>query len=123
MKSGIVHCHVTGDRIFVDNNTYRNLMDATEQHYVFQIRADLRSNKDPLDRNDRKHTSEVAALQSSVWELNARVDNFPDNRSEETVAVYNTLMKLTAAPTRTSLDLFASLTLRRSRKALVIELI
>ena len=83
MKSGIVHCHVTGNRVFVDNNTYRNLMDATEQHYVFQIRADLRANKDPLDRNDRKYTSEVAALQRSVWELNARVDNFPENRSED----------------------------------------
>ena len=40
-----------------------------------------------------------------------------------TVAVANTLTKLTAAPTRISLDLFASLTLRRNRKALVIDLI
>ena len=37
-----------------------------------------------------------------------------------TVAVANTLTKLTSAPTRTSLDLFASLPLRRSRKALLI---
>ena len=39
-----------------------------------------------------------------------------------TLAVSNTLMKLTAAPTRTSLDLFVSITLRRSRKALLIDL-
>ena len=37
-------------------------------------------------------------------------------------AVANTLTKLTAAPTRTRLDLFAILTLRRSIKALVIDL-
>ena len=39
-----------------------------------------------------------------------------------TVAVANILTKLTAAPKRISLDLFASITLRRSRKALVIDL-
>ena len=39
MKSGIVHCHVTGDRIFVDDNTYRNLMDTTElPHRTLQSR-------------------------------------------------------------------------------------
>ena len=52
-------------------------MDATERHAVFQIRADLRANKDPMGRNDRKRTSEVAALQRSVRELSARVENFP----------------------------------------------
>ena len=35
VKAGIVHRHVTGNRIFVDDNTYRNLMDATERHAVF----------------------------------------------------------------------------------------
>ena len=83
MKSGIVHHHVTGNRIFVDDNTYRNLMDTTECHAVFQIRADMRANKDPLGINDRKRTSEVAALQFSVWELSTRVENFPENRSED----------------------------------------
>ena len=83
MKPNIVHRHVTGDRIFVDDYTYNNQMDATERRAVFQIRADLRDNNDPLSRNDRKHTSEVAALQRSVRELIARVDNFPDNRSED----------------------------------------
>ena len=39
-----------------------------------------------------------------------------------TAAVDNTLMKLTAAPTRTSLDLFVSITMKISIKALVIDL-
>ena len=58
-------------------------MNTIERHAVFQIRADLRANKDPLGRNNRKRTSEVAALQRSVRELSARVDNLPDNRSED----------------------------------------
>ena len=82
-KPNIVHRYVTGNRIFVDDNTYRNLMDATEIHAVLQIRDDLRANKDPLGRNNRKRTYEVAALQRSMRELSARVDNFPDNRSED----------------------------------------
>ena len=57
MKRNIVHYHVTGDRIFVDDNTYNNLMDTTERHAVFQIRDDLRANKDPLGINNRKRTS------------------------------------------------------------------
>ena len=83
VKPNIVHRHVTGDRIFVDDNTYHNLMDATERHAVFQVRSYLRANKDPLGRNNRKRTSEVAALQSSVRELSAHVEIFPDNRSED----------------------------------------
>ena len=67
MKPCIVHHHVTGERIFVDDNTYRNLMNSTERHAVFQIRADLRDNKDPLGRNDRKRTSEVAALDDNTY--------------------------------------------------------
>ena len=78
MKPNIVHRHVTGDRIFVDDNMYRNLMDATERHAVFHIRADLRDNKYPFGRNNRKRASEVASLQRSVRELSARVDIFPD---------------------------------------------
>ena len=57
-------------------------MNATERHAVFQIRDDLRNNKDPLGRNTRERTSELAALQRSVRDLSARVENFPDNRSE-----------------------------------------
>ena len=83
VKRNIVHRHVTGNRIFVDDNTYNNLMDPTERHDVFQIRYDLRANKDPMGRNNRKRTSEVAALQRSVRDISARVDNFPDNRSED----------------------------------------
>ena len=83
VKPNIVHRHVTGNMIFVDDNTYNNLMGTTECHDVFQIRADLRANKDPLGRNNRKRTSKVAALQRSVWELSACVENFPDNRSED----------------------------------------
>ena len=82
MKPNIVHCHVNGDRIFVDENKYCNLMDATERHAVLQIRADHKAHKDPLGRNTRKRTSEVAALQRSVREISACVDNLTDNRSE-----------------------------------------
>ena len=62
MKSNILHRHVTVNRIFFYDNTYGNMMNATERHAVFQIRADLRANKDPLGINDKKRTSEVAAL-------------------------------------------------------------
>ena len=58
-------------------------MNATERHAVFQNRADLKTHRDPLGRNTRNTTSEVAALQRSVRELSARVDNFPDNCSED----------------------------------------
>ena len=58
-------------------------MNATERHAVFHIRADLRDNKYPFGRNNRKCASEVASLQRSVRELSARVDIFPDNRSED----------------------------------------
>ena len=83
MKPNIEHRHVTGDRIFVDDVTYNKQMNDTERHAVFQIRADLKAHKNPLGGNTRKSTSEVAALQHSVWELSACVDNFPDNRSED----------------------------------------
>ena len=45
-----------------------------------------------------------------------------DRKRNMTVAVANTLTKLTADTTRISLDLFASITLIRNRKALVIDL-
>ena len=83
VNPNILHRHVTGNRIFLDDVTYNNQMNATEIHSVFQIRADLKAHKDPLGRNTRKRTSDVAALQRSVRELSARVDNFPDNRSED----------------------------------------
>ena len=44
-------------------------MSSAERHAVFQIRADLKANKDPLGGASRKSNSEVAALQSSVREL------------------------------------------------------
>ena len=62
MKPNIVHRHVTGDRIFVDDNTYWNLMNATERHAVYQIRVDLKANNNPLSTVGKKRTSEVAAL-------------------------------------------------------------
>ena len=58
-------------------------MKATERHAVFHIRADLKSHKNPLGGNTRNSTSEVVALQRSVRDLSARIDNFPDNRSED----------------------------------------
>ena len=57
-------------------------MDATECHTVYQIRVDLKANKDPLGKSGRKRTSEVAALQRTVQELSAHVGHYPDNRTE-----------------------------------------
>ena len=82
MNPNIVHRHVTGDRIFVDDNTYRNLMDATELHAVYQIRVDLKANKDPLGKSGKKRTSEVAALQRTLQELSAHVGHYPGKRTE-----------------------------------------
>ena len=57
-------------------------MTAVERHAVYQIRVDLKSNKDPLGKVSRKRTSEVAALQRTVEELSARVGHYPGNRTE-----------------------------------------
>ena len=89
---------------------------------MFQIRSDLKAHKDPLGKNTRKRTSEVAALQRSVQELSARVKNLPDNRSEDDHGRGQYPDETDSHSTRTSLDFFAIFTLRRSRKALVIEL-
>ena len=48
-------------------------MTAAERHAVYQIRIDLKANKDPLGRASRKRNSEVAALQRTVQELSAHV--------------------------------------------------
>ena len=57
-------------------------MTAVERHAVYQIRVDLKANKDPLGKVGRKRTSEVAALQHTVEELSARVGHYPGNRTE-----------------------------------------
>ena len=57
-------------------------MTAVERHAVYQIRVDLKANKDPLGKVSRKRTSEVAALQSTVGELSDRVVHYPGNRTE-----------------------------------------
>ena len=57
-------------------------MTAAERHAVYQIRADLNANKDPLVKLVRKRTSEVAALQRTVEELSARVGHYTVNRTE-----------------------------------------
>ena len=41
---------------------YNSEMTAAERHAVYQIRVDLKANKDPLGRESRKRNSEVAAL-------------------------------------------------------------
>ena len=119
MKPNIVHRHVTCDRIFVDNNTYKNQMDAMLFSRSVLIRR--------LTRTLRVEITGSAPLRwllcsvlcgSSVHVLTI----YLTTAVKTNVAMANTLMKLTAAPTRTSLDLFASLTLRRSRKELVIDL-
>ena len=48
-------------------------MSAAEHNAVYQIRVDLKANKDPLGKSGRKRTSEVEALQRTVKELSARV--------------------------------------------------
>ena len=123
VKTSIVHRHVTGNRIFVDDNTYRNLMDATERYAVYYIRVDLKANKDPLGKSGRKRTSEVAALQHTVQELSAHVGHYPGNRTENgnDRGQDQYPEKLTAAPTRISLDWFASPSLTRNRKAMAID--
>ena len=57
-------------------------MTAVERHAVYQIRVDLKANKDPLVKVGGKRTSEVVALQSTVEELSARVGHYPGNRTE-----------------------------------------
>ena len=82
VKPSIVHHHVTSNRIFVDDNTYRNLMDANERHAMYPIRVDLKAKKDPLGKSGRKRTSEVAALHRTVQELSAHIGHYPGNRTE-----------------------------------------
>ena len=78
-KPGIVGLYVTGNRIFVGDHVYNSEMTAAEHHAVYQIRADLNANKDPLGKLVRKRTSDVAALQRTVEELSARVGHYPRN--------------------------------------------
>ena len=82
-KPIIVSRYVTGDRIFVGDKVYNSEMNAAECHAVFQIRADLKSHKEPLGGASRKRNSEVAALQRSVRELSAHVGHYPDNHTED----------------------------------------
>ena len=81
-KPGIVNRYVTGDRIFVGDKEYNSEMTAVERHAVYQIRVDLKANKDPLGKVGRKRTSEVAALQHTVEDLSACVGHYPGNRTE-----------------------------------------
>ena len=57
-------------------------MNATERHAVYQIRVNMKANKNPLSKVGRKRTSEVAALLRTVEELSARVGHYPENRAE-----------------------------------------
>ena len=121
-KLSIVNLYVTGDRIFVGDHVYNTELNATERHAVFHIRANLKDHKNPLGGASRKRTSEVAALQRTVRELIVHVGHYPDDHTEDNRGRGQYPEKLTAAPTRISLDLFASLTLRRNRKALEIDM-
>ena len=58
-------------------------MSPAERHAVFQVRADLKANKDPLGGASRKRNSEVAALQRSVQDLSAHVGHYPGNCTED----------------------------------------
>ena len=57
-------------------------MTAAERHAMYQIRVDLKANKDPLGRASRKRNSEVAALQRTVQELSAHVGHYHGNHTE-----------------------------------------
>ena len=82
VKPGRVGRYVTKNRIIVGDQVYNTEMNAAERHAVYQIRADLKSNKDPLGKSGRKRTSKVAALQRTVEELSARVGHYPGTRTE-----------------------------------------
>ena len=101
------------------DHVYNSEMTAAERHAVYQIRDDLNANKDPLGKLSRKRTCSVM-WRSSVLMLAITLATVLNMTT--TVARANTLTKLTAAPTRISLDLFASPTLTRSRKALAIDM-
>ena len=58
-------------------------MTAAERHSVYQIRVELKANKNPLGRASRKRNSEVAALQRTVQELSAHVGHYPGNCTEK----------------------------------------
>ena len=58
-------------------------MTATERHAVYQIRVDLKANKEPLEKSVRKRISKVAALQRTVQELSDHVSHYPGNRTED----------------------------------------
>ena len=64
------------------DQVYNSEMNAAERHAVYQIRADLNANKDPLGKSGRKRTSKVAALQRTVEDLSACVGHYPGNRTE-----------------------------------------
>ena len=49
---------------------------------MYQIRVDLKANKDPLGIAIRKRNSEVAKLQRTVQELSAHFGHYPSNRTE-----------------------------------------
>ena len=64
------------------DHVYNSDMNAAERHAVYQIRADLNANKDPLGKSGRKRTSEVADLQRTVEDLSVCVSHYPGNCTE-----------------------------------------
>ena len=68
--------------MYLRDQVYNSEMTDSERHTVYQIRADLNSNKDPMEKLGRKRTSEVAALQRTVEELSACVGHYPGNCTE-----------------------------------------
>ena len=64
------------------DHVYNSETTAAGRYAVYQIRADLNSNKDPLGKLVRKRIFEVAALQRTVEELSARVSHYPGKRTE-----------------------------------------
>ena len=83
VKPNILNRYVTGDRICISDHVYNKEMYSTERHAVFQIRADLNARKNPLGGATRKRTSDLTALQSTVRDLSAPVDHYPDDRTED----------------------------------------
>ena len=121
-KSSIVNRYITGDRIFFGDHVYNTEMNATKRHAMFQIRDDLKAHKDPLGGANRKRNSEVAAMQRSVRELSACVDNYPDNRTEDDCGRGQYPDETDSRSNKNQPGLVRQPTLTRNRKALLIDI-
>ena len=57
-------------------------MNNIDCHAVYQIRRDLKAENNPLEGNDRKRSSDIAALEQSIHEMNTCFDNLSSNQGD-----------------------------------------